>query len=137
MAVNGNGPQLLEVLNTASQSGQSRSKASLGARIEGGPETESVPPCKCSHESARGAFFFVTFGVCARSGKSTIDHSGTMQPDTTPGPTQEALGAPDDGHETAFFNVEKHGSSLGESARSTLCGRRGAPRRKFSTRMRS
>ena len=29
-----------------------------------------------------------------------------MQSDTTPGLTQGAPGAPDDGHETAFLNVE-------------------------------
>ena len=35
-----------------------------------------------------------------------------MQSDTTPGLTQGVPGAPDDGHETAFLNVEKHRSSL-------------------------
>ena len=43
-----------------------------------------------------------------------------MQPDTTPGLTQESPGAPDVGHETAFFLVEKHGSSLGDEPCSTL-----------------
>ena len=43
-----------------------------------------------------------------------------MQSDTTPGLTQGVPGAPDDGHETAFLNVEKHRSSLGERVLDTL-----------------
>ena len=55
-----------------------------------------------------------------RPGKSTIDHSGPMQSDTTPGLTQGVPGAPDVGHETAFSLVEKHRSSLGDEPCSTL-----------------
>ena len=64
-------------------------------------------------------FLSVTSGVLVRPGKSTIDHSGTMQSDTTPGLTQGVPGAPDVGHETAFFLIEKHDSSLGDEPAST------------------
>ena len=100
--------QLRDLLNTASQS---RSEASLGASIEDGPETASVPPCECSREPVRGAFSSVTFGVFVRPGKSTIDRDGTMQPGLTPGLTQGVPGAPDGEHETAFSTVDKLASS--------------------------
>ena len=59
---------------------QSRSKASLGASIEDGPETVSVPPCECSREPARGAFLSVTFGVARALRQPALPRAPPREP---------------------------------------------------------
>ena len=76
-------------------------------------------PVSASREPVSGAIGSVTSGVRVCTGKSMMKHGETKQSQQSPLLTPGAPGANTDGHNTAFFNIDRLPSSPGDEKSST------------------